>query len=80
MAKTLASWLMEKEESTDMKLIEEKLAKGYKITMFPVWKLFDQQGNLIEKSTKPQKASGRRPWKRIWTKGMVDHEGKKWLI
>lgn len=72
MATTLASWLMEKGESTDINPIEEKVAEGYKISMFP-GKLFDQQS---KKSTEPQKTSGRRQWKRIWTKGMVDNEGK----
>lgn len=51
MATILASWLMEKNESTFVKAVEEKLAEGYKPAMISVWKLSDQEGNLVELST-----------------------------
>lgn len=80
MATILASWLMEKKESTFLKAVEEKLAEGYKPAMFSVWKLSDQEGNLVELSTEPQKASRRRPWRRGWSKGMMNKDGKKWIL
>lgn len=61
MATILASGLMEKKESTFLKAVEEKLAEGYKPAMISLWELSDQEGNLSESSTEPQKASGRRP-------------------
>lgn len=80
MAAILASWLMEQNGSKFLTVIEEKLAEGDKISMLRVWELLDRQGNLVEQSTEPQKASD-RPWKRGLSRGwMVNQEGEKWLL
>lgn len=79
-ATTLASWLMKQDKSTLLNRIEVKLAQGYRISMFPVWQLVDRQGNILEESFEPQKASGRWPWRRVWIQGMMNTEGKKWLL
>lgn len=80
MATILGSWLTEKKESTFLKAVEEKLAEGYKPAILSVWELSDQEGNLMESSTGPQKASGRQPWRRSWSKGMTSKDGKKWIL
>lgn len=79
-ASILASWLMEKNESSFLKTVEEKLAEGYEPAILLVWKLSDPEGNLVETNTEPQKASGRRPWKRSYSKGMIRKDGKKWIL
>lgn len=40
-------------------------------SILTVWELFDQESNLVESSTGPQKASGRPSWWRSWSKGMA---------
>lgn len=79
-ATILALWLRGKNKSTFLILIEGKQAEGYQISMLPLWALSANMGNKLGESTEPQKASGWRPWRRIWTKGMVNTEGKKWLL
>lgn len=55
-------------------LIEAKLVEGYRPSISPVWQLSDQAGEI------KQKASGRRPWKRTWSKCMINKDGKKWIL
>lgn len=79
-ASVLASWLMKRQESTFLNHIEEKLAEGYKISILPVWRLLDRQRNTLEESLKRQVGSARRPWKQVWDQGMMNSDGKKWLL
>ena len=79
-AKVLISWLRAKEESTPIKQIKEKLAEGYEVLMLSMWKLLDEQGDVKKISMKSQKGSGRRPWQHGLMEGMVDKNGKKWLM
>lgn len=79
-ASILARWLMAQDDSTFLNRIEVKLASGYQISMFPAWQLVDRQGNILEKTIEPQRGSGRRPWKRVWVGGMINNEGKKWML
>ena len=78
-ASALASWLMKQAESTFLNDIEDKLAEGYKISLFHAWRLVDRHENNLEESLEPQIGSARRPWKKSVEQRMINTDGKKRL-